>query len=200
MLSSQKRALAVLRQHIGFARTRDFEQAGVGRWVLSALVKAGVIERVRHGLYRLPDAPALDHRDMVEACAAVPRGVVFLLSALSYYDLTTYNTWRVSLAVQSKAKVVLPQSPPIELHYLRPQYYELGVITLDLPAGRIRIYDREKTVCDCLRYRNRIGLDLALEGLKNYLRSPDRNTDKLLRYARLCRIEQLLRRYLEAML
>jgi len=200
MLSSQKRALAVLRRHIGFARTRDFEQAGVGRWVLSALVKAGVIERVRHGLYRLPDVPALDHRDMVEACAAVPRGVVFLLSALSYYDLTTYSPWRVSLAVQSKTKVVLPQSPPIELHYLSPQYYELGVITLDLPAGKIQIYDREKTVCDCLRYRNRIGLDLALEGLKNYLRSPNRNTDKLLRYARLCRIEQLLRRYLEAML
>ncbi|MEW6230492.1 MAG: hypothetical protein AB1700_20805 [Bacillota bacterium] len=75
------------------------------------------------------------------------------------------------------------------------------MITLDLPAGKIQICDREKTVCDCLRYRNRIGLDLAaLEGLKNYLRSPDRNTDKLLRYARLCRIEQLLRRYLEAML
>ena len=167
MLTPQKRALAVLRRYAGFAWTRDFEEAGVGRWVLPDLVRAGIIERVRHGLYRLPDAPALDHRDMAEACAAVPRGVVFLLSALSYYDLTTYNPWRVSLAVQSKAKVVLPQSPPIELHYLRPQYHELGVVTRDLPAGRIRIYDREKTVCDCLRYRNRIGLDIALEGLKN---------------------------------
>lgn len=70
--------------------------------------------------------------------------MVFLLPALSYYDLTTYCPWRVPLAVRSKAKVVLPQSPPVELHYLRPQYYGLGVITLDLPAGRIRIYDREK--------------------------------------------------------
>ncbi|NPV81099.1 MAG: Abortive infection protein AbiEi [Firmicutes bacterium] len=200
MLSSQKRAVAVLRQHAGFAQTRDFEQAGVGRWVLPDLVRAGVIERVRHGFYRLPDVPALDHRDMVEACAMVPHGVVFLLSALSYYDLTTYNPWRVSLAVGSKAKVVLPQSPPIELHYLKSQYHELGAVVLELPAGRIRIYDREKTVCDCLRYRNRIGLDITLEGLKNYLKSPYRNIDKLLRYAGQCRIEHILLRYLEAML
>ncbi len=194
------RVQEILRQKSGLARTRDFERAGIGRWVLHRLVNAGLIERVKSGLYRLPDMPAADHRDLAEACAAVPQGVVFLLSALAYHGLTTHNPWRVSLAVPNKVKVVLPSSFPIKLHFLTRPYYELGMETANTPAGEIRVYNREKTVCDCLHYRNRVGLDMALEGLRTYLGSRDRNVQLLLTYAAQCRVERLLRAYLEAML
>ncbi len=200
MSNAETRARDVLRRHSGFARTRDFESVGIKRWLLSDLVAAGAIEKVKRGLYRLPERPATNYASLIEASMAVPRGIVCLLSALAYYDLTTHNPWRVSLAVENKAKVVLPPALPIELHYFTRRYYEMGVTTVGTPAGKIRIYDREKTVCDCLRFRNRIGLDVALEGLRNYLKARDRDIDRLLRYAAACRAESLVRRYLEAML
>lgn len=197
---AETRARDVLRRHSGFARTHDFEKVGIKRWVLSDLVHAGTLERVKRGLYRLPAKPATNYASLLEACMAVPRGIVCLLSALAYYDLATHNPWRISLAVENKAKVVIPPALPIELHFLTKRYYEMGVTTVETPAGKIRIYDREKTVCDCLRFRNRIGLDVALEGLRNYLRARDRDIEKLLRYAAACGVESLVRRYLEAML
>ncbi|MGE5483829.1 MAG: type IV toxin-antitoxin system AbiEi family antitoxin domain-containing protein [Ignavibacteriales bacterium] len=189
----------VLRQRSGYARTRDFEIAGIGRWQLSRLCKAGAIERVRRGLYHMPDMPATNHRGLVEACMTVPGGVVFLLSALAYYDLTTFSPWQVQMAVSRRERGSALRIGTVRLHVLSERYYEPGVSVIRLPSGVIRIYDREKTLCDCIRYRNKIGLDLALEGLKNYLRLPDRNIDKLLGYGRVCRIEPLLRRYLEAL-
>jgi len=189
----------VLRRHSGLARTRDFEEAGIGRWRLSDLITVGLIERVRHGLYRAMDMPATTDMELVQACTSVPHGVVFLASALIHYGLTTFSPGRIWLAVEQKDRVVLPEAPPIELHFLSRRYHQMGVDVLNTRGGQIRIYDREKTLCDCLRFRNQIGLDIGLESLRNYLGYRGASRDKLLRYAGQCRVEPLMRRYLEAM-
>lgn len=127
----------VLRRHSGLARTRDFEEAGIGRWRLSDLITVGLIERVRHGLYRAMDMPATTDMELVQACTSVPHGVVFLASALIHYGLTTFSPGRIWLAVEQKDRVVLPEAPPIELHFLSRPYHQMGVDVLNTRGGQI---------------------------------------------------------------
>lgn len=195
---AQMTSQEVLREHSGLARTRDFEQAGIARWRLSRLVDAGVIERVCRGLYRATDLPMTTDIELVHACAAVPHGVIFLASALFHYGLTTYYPSSVWLAVGQKDRVTRPVAPPVQLHFLTAKYHQMGVNVVTLASGDIRIYDREKTLCDCLRFRNTVGLDIALEALRNYLGMRGASRDKLMRYAKQCRVESMMRRYLEA--
>ena len=192
--------LEVLQRRSGLARTSDFEQAGIPRWRLSRLVNVGILERVRRGLYRAADLPMTPDLELVQVCAAIPHSVVFLASALFYYGLTTYYPNSVWLAVRQNDRPVHLVSPPIRLHFLTPKYHQMGVSQISTPSGRIRIYDREKTLCDCIRFRNKIGLDVAIEALRNYLKSPGASRDRILKYARLCRVESTMRRYLEAMI
>ena len=127
----------------------------------------------------------------------MPKGVIFLASALAYYRFTTFSPPKIWVAVEHKYKVVLPEVPPIQLHYLSQRYHQMGVTVVSAQDAEIRIYDKEKTLCDCLRFRNQIGIDICLEALKNYLRLPEASMDKLVRYADQCRVGELMRRYLE---
>lgn len=125
--------------------------------------------------------------------------MIFLASALAYYRLTTFNPPKVWVAVEQKTKVVLPEAPPIQLHYLSRRYHQMGVNTVSADNAEIRIYNKEKTLCDCLRFRNEIGVDICLEALKDYLHSPEASIDRILRYPDRCQVEKLTRRYVEAM-
>lgn len=124
---------------------------------------------------------------------------MFLASALFYYGLTTYYPNKIWLAVRQKDRPRRLLYPPIHLHYLSQKYHEMGVEVINTPGGPIRIYNREKTLCDSLRFWNKIGLDVALEALRNYLKSSEASRTRLLKYAKSCRIESTMRRYLEAM-
>jgi predicted transcriptional regulator of viral defense system len=190
----------VLEYNAGMARTRDFEKAGIGRWRLPDLISTGLVEKVGHGLYRSRAVPYSTNMELAQACVAVPKGVIFLASALAYYQLTTFNPPKICVAVEHKSKVVLPEAPPIQLHYLSKRYHQMGVNVVSVQNAEIRIYNREKTLCDCLRFRNTIGIDVCLEALKSYIDSPEASIDKLLRHADQCRVGDLMRRYLEAMI
>ena len=190
----------VLEYNAGMARTRDFEEAGIGRWRLPDLISTGLIEKVGHGLYRSRTVPYSTNMELAQACVAVPKGVIFLTSALAYYRLTTFNPPEICVAVEHKSKVVLPEAPPIQLHYLSQRYHQMSVNVVSAQNVEIRIYNREKTLCDCLRFRNTIGIDICLEALKSYIDSPEASIDKLLRHADQCRVGDLMRRYLEAMI
>lgn len=190
----------VLEHNAGMARTRDFEEAGIGRWRLPDLITTGLVEKVGHGLYRSRTVPYSANIELAQACVAVPKGVIFLTSALAHYQLTTFNPPKICVAVEHKSKVVLPEAPPIQLHYLSQRYHQMGVNVVWVQNAEIRIYDKEKTLCDCLRFRNTIGIDICLEALKSYIDSPEASIDKLLRHADQCRVGDLMRRYLEAMI
>jgi len=121
------------------------------------------------------------------------------LSAFSYYELTTFNPSIISIAIHRKSWRPKIKYPPVEVCYFSTKQFEAGVDEIKIKGHVIRIYSPEKTICDCFRYRNKLGLDVAKEGLSEYLKSRDRNLEKLLEYAEICRVKKLLEIWLNAM-
>jgi len=199
-LPGRQRLLRALRSHGGWLRQREALDLGVHpRW-LSRLVEEGVIERVSKGLYRLPRAPETSYESFVDASRAVPGGVVCLLSALAYYELTTSNPSEIYLAIPRATWAPKVDYPPIRFFRFSPRMMDFGVETVRTRRGSFSIYDREKTICDSLRHRSIVGQDVVIEALRAYLRSPRiRNIDRLIKTARRCRVEKRIRPYLEAL-
>lgn len=191
---------AMLENQNGLARTRDFLNAGVTHYYIKKMESQGEIIRVKQGLYRQADLSNNTVDELVEVSQLVPKGVICLLSALSYYELTTYNPWEYQIAIhRGSKKPKLPDYPPIKVVYLADTQYNLGVSEVRVEGTVIRIYDREKTICDIVRYREKIGIDLMKEGLRNYLHSPEKNITKLVAYANQLRIKTVLQKYLEVL-
>ena len=142
-----------------------------------------------------------DHNDFIYSCAFIPRGVVCLMSAASYYELTTVRPQTIDIAIFRKDKVsTLPDWPQINLYYFNKERYELGIVEINNGFDKFHIYDLEKTVVDIISYREKIGIEETREILKNYLSRKDRNLNKLMRYAQVLGQESLLRTYLEVLL
>lgn len=172
-------AMQVLKEHHGLARTKDFITTGISPYYIKKLEFIGIIERVKQGVYRQTGGVNEPPNEMVEVSKLVPKGVICLLSALSYYELTTYNPWEYQIAIhRSSKKPKLPDYPPIKVIYLADAQYNTGIDEVDIDGSIIKIYDREKTICDMVRYREKIGIDLMKEGMRNYLRSPSKKHNK----------------------
>ncbi|WP_145414961.1 type IV toxin-antitoxin system AbiEi family antitoxin domain-containing protein [Paenibacillus xylanexedens] len=194
-------AKQVLEEHHGFARTKDFITAGISSYYIKKLESIGEIERVKQGVYRQAGEVNEPPNEIVEVSKLVPKGVICLLSALSYYELTTYNPWEYQIAIhRGSKKPKLPDYPPIKVIYLADAQYNIGIDEVDIDGSTIKIYDREKTICDMVRYREKIGIDLMKEGLRNYLQSPSKNITRLVSYADKLRIRTVLQKYLEVLI
>ncbi|OPH51301.1 Abortive infection protein AbiEi [Paenibacillus ferrarius] len=186
-------------QH-GIARTRDFLNAGITHYYIKKMESLGEIARVKQGLYRHTDFSKGTVDEIVEVSQLVPKGVVCLLSALSFHELTTYNPWEYQIAIhRGSKKPKLPDYPPIKIVYLADTQFNIGVSEVRIEGTVVRIYDREKTICDIVRYREKVGIDIMKEGLRNYLHSPEKNITKLVAYAEHLRIKTVLQKYLEVL-
>lgn len=142
-----------------------------------------------------------DHNDFIYSCAFIPRGVVCLMSAASYYELTTVRPQTIDIAIFKKDKVsTLPDWPQINLYYFSEKRYKLGIEQIDNGFDKFHTYDLEKTVVDIISYREKIGIEETSEILKNYLARKDRNLNRLMRYAEALSQKSLLRTYLEVLL
>lgn len=190
-------ALALL-EKLGTARSRDLEAAGVSRTRIRRLVESGQIERVGRGLYRRPGAPFTERRDLAEVARRVPRGVVCLLSALRFHGLTTQNPFEVWLAIDRKAWRPRVEHPPLRLIYLSGSAYREGVEEYEVEGARVRVFSAAKTVADCFKFRNKIGIDVAIEALREYRRVHPKQLDALWRFAEVDRVTRVIRPYLEA--
>ncbi|RKN77103.1 type IV toxin-antitoxin system AbiEi family antitoxin domain-containing protein [Paenibacillus ginsengarvi] len=192
---------AVLESQNGMARTRDFLNEGITHYYIKKLESQGEIIRVKQGLYRHAEFSKGTIDELVEVSKLVPKGVVCLLSALSFYELTTYNPWEYQVAIhRGSKKPKLPGHPPIKVFYLADIQYNLGINEVHIEDSSVSIYDREKTICDIVRYREKIGIDIMKEGLRNYLHSPYKNITKLVQYADKLRIRTVLQKYLEVLI
>lgn len=118
---------------------------------------------------------------------------------MAYYDLTTYNLWQYEIAIERTKKVTIPDYPPIKLVCFSNKQLELGIVEADIDGHQVRIYDKEKTICDCVGYRNKIGIDLVKEGINEYLKRKDKDLNKLMKYAEVCRVQKVLKEYLEVL-
>lgn len=184
----------------GYARAKDLREAGFQTREISSLVKLGELERVKPGLYRLADhEQAGEYASLVDVCRAVPEGVICLLSALDYHGLTTFNPSEVYIAIPHESKPPKIAYPPIRPFFFRERFYTPGIEHVETPTGGIRIYNREKSICDLFRYRNKLGEDLALEALRQYLRQKDASITTLLKYAGLCQAKTIMLPYLKAL-
>ena len=182
----------------GFASSALLVENGISGDVIGRLTRSGAIVRVKRGLYRWHEADPSS--SLIEATRAVPEGIVCLLSAIAFHQLGTRVPRQIELAIHRDAnKPVLPDYPPIQLFYFSPLQYETGVMTVQVDDTDVRMYDPEKTLCDCARYRNKIGMDVFREAVAEYLRRPGRDIGKLLDYAKRLRVFSVIRPVVEAL-
>ena len=165
---------------------------------LLALVNEGVIERIKPGVY-FYEKESWDNT-MIDVEKIISGGVLCLYSAWAYYELTVQIPQSFNVAIEKNRKITLPDYPLITLYYWKQEYYEMGITTQIIRGYKVQIYDLEKSVCDAVKYRTKIGIETASEILKKYLKREDRNLTKLLGYAKKMRIEKTLKTYLEVQL
>ena len=189
------RRSALLRR--GALRPRDLP--GVSRAALARLVDGGQLERVGRGLYVPTGAKLTEHHALVEAAKRVPAGVVCLLSALRFHGMTTQNPHEVWLAIDVKARKPTTDWPPLRIVRFSGKALTYGADERMIEGVVVRITSKEKTVADCFKYRNKIGIDVALEALRDYLRSKRRSVDALMMAAEASRVTNVMRPYLEAL-
>lgn len=194
---SQQRLLELIRT-AGILRARDLEEHGLAREHLRRLREQGFVEQIGRGLYMPSDAEIPEQQSLVEAAKRVPQGVVCLLSALRFHGLTTQNPFEVWLALDRKARLPKVGSPPLRFVRFSGPALSEGIEEHRLQGGSVRIYSSAKTVADCFKYRNKIGLDIAVEALTDYVRQESANLDDLWRFAKICRVSNILRPYLES--
>jgi len=165
---------------------------------LKTMLAAEKVVQIKRGLYRHIDFA--EEASWAEACKIATQAVICLFSAWRFYELSTQTSTVIHVAIPAKDKVLLPDYPPIKLYYWKKRFYETGIIQTNYNEEQITIYDIEKSVCDAIRYRNKVGIDITSEILRNYLKRKDRNLDKLMKYAENMRIATVLNQYLTMML
>lgn len=193
-------AIAAFKRHGGLMRMSDAIQAGVHRDTLRAMVERGDLERISRGLYRLSDAPSLTHPDLATVAVKVPEGVICLLSALAFHELTTQIPHEVYLAIDRNSEPPRIDFPPVRAFRFSGEAFTEGIEMHKDDSVPLRVYSREKTIADCFKFRNKVGLDACVEALRRYRETRGFNADALLHYAGICRVKQVLRPYIEAIL
>lgn len=190
----------LFRERGGLVRMAEAVRAGVHRRTLYAMRDAGVIEQLGRGLYRLADVAPLSHPDLVSVARRVPKGVICLVSSLAFHDLTTQIPHEVYLAVRRNSEPPRIDFPPVRVFRMGDRAFEEGVEEHTLDGVPVRIYSREKTLADCFKYRSQLGLDTVVEAVRRYKEQGRLDVEAILRAARACRVENVMRPYLEAVL
>lgn len=190
-------ARRVFQKH-GTLRTSAALHAGIHPRTLYALRDSGEIEQLARGLFRLAKLTSLTQPDLVTVAKRVPRGVLCLISALAFHDLTTHVPHRVQIAIPRGTRKPTLANPPLEAFPFSSRMFHAGVEHRRVDGISLKVYCAEKTLADMFKYRNKIGSDVAVEGLRAYARRKGARFQDVLKYARLCRVEKVLRPYLEA--
>lgn len=198
METATERLIKLVRSR-GLVRPRDLEPLGISRISLTRAVSRGELERVGRGLYGLPGRPISAHGTLAEVARRVPKGVVCLLSALRFHGLTTQAPFEVWLAIENKALAPKLDYPPLRIVRFSGEAWTAGVEVHVVDGVSVRITGIAKTVADCLKYRNKIGLDVALEALREAWRNKRMSSDELWRYAKICRVTNVMRPYLDSL-
>lgn len=190
----------IFTDHHGILRASTAIELGVPKHVLYEMVRSGELVREAQGIYRLNESQPLGNPDLVQISLRVPRAVVCLISALYFHELTTQIPHQVYFALPRDVKTPKIEYPPIRVFHFSQESYQAGIVEHEVDGVKVKIYDREKTVADCFKFREKIGMDVTLEALKDYIKQPKMNVSLLLKYARVNRVEKIMRPYIEAMI
>ena len=198
-VTTQRDTAQTLLQQKGLVRMRDLRDAGVGAETVARMVRDGVVMRVARGLYQLSDAMPDPRRSFAEASALVPKGVICLTSALQFHELTLQMPSAVWIAIERTGWKPKVEYPPIRFVRFGSQTLREGVKRHSIEGIEVPIFEPARTIVDCFRYRNKIGLDVALEGLREVLRTKRATPDQLWEIARSARVWSVMRPYVEAL-
>jgi len=193
----EDRLLALARKS-GILRSRDLAGHGLPRVALTRLLRRGRLKRVTRGLYCLADADLSEHHTLVEACKRIPHGVVCLLSALRFHGLTTQSPFEVWMAIDVKARKPRFGDLPLKIVRFSGEARTHGVETHSVEGTDVRVTSAAKTVADCFKYRNKVGLAVAIEALRDYRRARN-SMDDLWRAGRVCRVSTVMQPYLDSL-
>ena len=194
------RAATIFENHGGILRTAQALKAGIHPKTLYTMRDSGVLEMISRGVFRLSDSPPLSNPDLVTVAARVPSGVICLISALSFHEITTQIPHDVHVALPRGAEEPRLDYPPIRTYRFTGEAFTSGVDAYDLDGVSISIYSPEKTLADCFKFRNKVGLDTVVEAIRFYRERRSIKVDDLMRYAKICRVNRVMRPYLEAIL
>lgn len=180
-------------------RACELDDLGISRVYLTRLVRDGRLERISRGLYQRPESDITRHFTLIQAAKRVPSGVICLLSALSFHDFTTQLPHQVWIAIERGKWEAGIRDLPLRFFEFSGKAFHEGIETHTVQGVDIRVYHPAKTVTDCFKYRNKIGLDVALEALREGQRARKCTNEELWHYAKVCRVANIMRPYLEAM-
>lgn len=194
------RAKKIFKKHGGILRTSQALQAGIHPGTLYAMRDSGKLEVISRGVFRLSDIPPLGNPDLVTVASRVSQGVICLISALAFHKLTTQIPHEVHVALRRGAEEPRVDYPPLKTYRFTGEAFTAGMDIHDLDGIGVRIYSPEKTLADCFKFRNKVGLDTVIEAIRFYRERKKIKVDDLMRYASVCRVNKTMRPYLEAIL
>lgn len=200
MIDTDNAARAIFEKHGGMLRTRQALDLGIHPRTLYHLRDTGELIQVSRGVFRLSSAPPLGNPDLVTIATRVPDAVVCLISALAYHEITTEIPHEVYIALSRGTRTPIIDHPPIRVFRFSGPALTEGIQRTKIDGIEVKVYGAEKSVVDAFRFRNKIGLDVAIEALRFCIRLKGVQPSTILHYARLCRQERVMRPYLEALL
>ena len=198
MESSYQQILTMASAH-GLIRPRDLVAQGLHRVTLTRLVRQGLLARVGRGLYARPDRTVTEHGTLAEVARKHPQAIVCLLSALRVHELTTQSPFEVWLAIPNKARAPKLEYPPLRIIRFSGAALTDGIEGHQIDDVTVRVTNVARTVADCFKFRNKIGLDVAMEALREAWANKRVSMDELWRYATLCRVANVMRPYMETL-
>lgn len=198
--TAAQRALALIAKMGGMINTSQAQQAGIHPRTLYQLRNTGELKQISRGIYCLAQHEPTAEPDLSIVALRAPSAVICLVSALAYHGITTQIPSKISIAIPKGCESPRIDYPPISIHRFSEQSYQAGIEEHKINSAIIRIYNIEKTLADCFKFRNKIGMDIVIEALKNYIDTKEIKLDKLIHYAKICRVEKVMKPYLETML
>jgi len=196
-LTKRDKILKIFADKGGIIKLKEITTQGINKYHLLKLLEIGEVEKIKHGFYKLTDYALNEY---LEIKKYIPNGLICLYSAWNYHNLTTYVPHEYHIAIEKKSKIRLPDYPPIKLYYWDKSVLRIGNTNMRINDIFLDVYDLEKSVCDAVRFRNKIGKDILNEVLTEYLKRGDKNIDKLIKYSKLLKIERILKNYLDVLL
>ena len=196
-MGRQKQILELARKK-GIIRAEDVEAVGISRNYLYRMHKEGLLEKSAVGLYTLPEAPVTENSSLAEIAKRLPHAVVCLISALSYHEITTQISHEIWLTIPRGSWRPDVEHPPLNLTYVSGLAYSFGIQEHVINGVAVKIFSPAKTVADCFKFRNKVGLNVAIEALREAWRSRKVTTDELVQAAEIDRVSKIMRPFLEA--
>jgi predicted transcriptional regulator of viral defense system len=186
----------------GFASMKELKEANFYSREITSLVKEKIIIKIKPGYYRYSDYGFFKdiNVNLITVCRAEPQSVICLISALDYFQMTDFNPSEIFYAIPHSQKKRDIKNPPVKAYFFRDRFYNPGIEVIKTKYGNLRIYSKEKTVCDMFRYRNKLGEDLAMQALKNYLNQKKKSIATLVKYAEICQVKTVIMPILKGIL